>query len=131
MSEGTAPHLLLVEDSDTQALVFRRTLESFGFTVDRTRTAEDALVTLNEALPDLLVVDYRLPGMNGDDLVPILRQTGHTRTLPIIMLTSDEATEVERQGLDSGANAYVPKASGPQLLVSRMRSLRVAGAVAR
>jgi two-component system NtrC family sensor kinase len=117
------PHLLLVEDSDTQALVFRRTLEGFGFTVDRTRTAEDALVTLNEALPDLLVVDYRLPGMNGDELVRILRQTGHTRTLPIIMLTSDAASEVERQGLDSGANAYVPKASGPQLLVSRMRSL--------
>nr|WP_274615658.1 ATP-binding protein [Sphingomonas sp. ACRSK] len=114
---------MLVEDSDTQALVFRRTLEGFGFTVDRTRTAEDALVSLNEALPDLLVVDYRLPGMNGDELVRILRQTGHTRTLPIIMLTSDEASEVERQGLDSGANAYVPKASGPQLLVSRMRSL--------
>lgn len=123
MSEDASPHLLLVEDSDTQALVFRRTLEGFGFTVDRTRTAEDALVSLNEALPDLLVVDYRLPGMNGDELVRILRQTGHTRTLPIIMLTSDEASEVERQGLDSGANAYVPKASGPQLLVSRMRSL--------
>ncbi|MFV0624587.1 ATP-binding protein [Sphingomonas sp. ac-8] len=123
MSDEAAPHLLLVEDSDTQALVFRRTLEGFGFTVDRTRTAEDALVSLNEALPDLLVVDYRLPGMNGDELVRILRQTGHTRTLPIIMLTSDSASEVERQGLDSGANAYVPKASGPQLLVSRMRSL--------
>jgi two-component system NtrC family sensor kinase len=123
VTEDPAPHLLLVEDSDTQALVFRRTLEGFGFTVDRTRTAEDALVSLNEALPDLLVVDYRLPGMNGDELVRILRQTGHTRTLPIIMLTSDAASEVERQGLDSGANAYVPKASGPQLLVSRMRSL--------
>jgi two-component system NtrC family sensor kinase len=123
VTDEASPHLLLVEDSDTQALVFRRTLEGFGFTVDRTRTAEDALVTLNEALPDLLVVDYRLPGMNGDELVRILRQTGHTRTLPIIMLTSDAASEVERQGLDSGANAYVPKASGPQLLVSRMRSL--------
>lgn len=123
MTEDATPHLLLVEDSDTQALVFRRTLEGFGFTVDRTRTAEDALVSLNESLPDLLVVDYRLPGMNGDELVRILRQTGHTRTLPIIMLTSDGASEVERQGLDSGANAYVPKASGPQLLVSRMRSL--------
>ncbi|WP_114953452.1 response regulator [Sphingosinicella terrae] len=123
MTAGPVPRLLLVEDSDTQALQFRRSIEPQGFSVARTRTAEEALEQLNENLPDLLVVDYRLPGMNGDELVRIVRQTGRTRTLPILMLTGDAGSETERQGLDSGANAYVPKGGGADLLVSRMRAL--------
>ncbi|PXA90526.1 hybrid sensor histidine kinase/response regulator [Nostoc sp. 3335mG] len=115
--------ILLVEDSDTQALQLRRMFERAGFRVDRTRDAESALATLNEARPDLLVVDYRLPGMNGDELVRIVRQTGTTRTLPVMMLTGDDASDIERQGLDSGANAYVPKRGGGELILSRIRSL--------
>ncbi|MGN7160311.1 response regulator [Sphingomonas sp. SAFR-052] len=115
--------ILLVEDSETQALQLRRMFERAGFRVERTRDAESALATLNDARPDLLVVDYRLPGMNGDELVRIVRQTGATRTLPVLMLTGDDASEVERQGLDSGANAYVPKRGGGELIVSRIRAL--------
>lgn len=106
--------ILLIEDSDTQALQLRRMFERAGFRIDRTRDAETALETLNHSRPDLLVVDYRLPGMNGDELVRIVRQTGATRTLPILMLTGDDASDVERQGLDSGANAYVPKRGGAE-----------------
>ncbi|KQN72156.1 response regulator [Sphingomonas sp. Leaf62] len=115
--------ILLVEDSETQALQLRRMFERAGLRVQRTRDAETALATLNDARPDLLVVDYRLPGMNGDELVRIVRQTGATRTLPVLMLTGDDASEVERQGLDSGANAYVPKRGGGELIVSRIRAL--------
>ena len=121
MMEGAS--ILLVEDSETQALQLRRMFERAGLRVARTRDAETALATLNDARPDLLVVDYRLPGMNGDELVRIVRQTGATRTLPVLMLTGDDASEVERQGLDSGANAYVPKRGGGELIVSRIRAL--------
>jgi two-component system NtrC family sensor kinase len=115
--------ILLVEDSDTQALQMRRMFEQAGLRVDRTRDAETALATLNMTRPDLLVVDYRLPGMNGDELVRIVRQTSATRTLPVLMLTGSDASEIERQGLDSGANAYVPKNGGGELIVSRVRAL--------
>lgn len=121
MSEDAA--ILLIEDSDTQALQLRRMFERAGFRIDRTRDAETALETLNHSRPDLLIVDYRLPGMNGDELVRIVRQTGATRTLPILMLTGDDASDVERQGLDSGANAYVPKRGGAELILSRVRAL--------
>lgn len=121
MSDDAA--ILLIEDSDTQALQLRRMFERAGFRIDRTRDAESALETLNHGRPDLLVVDYRLPGMNGDELVRIVRQTNATRTLPILMLTGDDASDVERQGLDSGANAYVPKSGGGELIVSRVRAL--------
>ncbi len=121
MSDGAS--ILLVEDSDTQALQLRRIFERAGFRVRRTRDAEAALSDLNAVLPDMLVVDYRLPGMNGDELVRIVRQTSATRTLPVLMLTGDDGSAIERQGLDSGANAYVPKHGGADLITSRMRAL--------
>lgn len=121
MIEGAT--ILLVEDSDTQALHLRRMLEGNRLVVSRARDAEEGLAILNTTLPELLVVDYRLPGMNGDELVRIIRQTSATRTLPILMLTGDDGSEVERQGLDSGANAYVPKRGGSELILSRVRSL--------
>lgn len=117
------PRILLVEDSDTQALQFQHLVGRQGFAIERAASAEDALAMLNAELPDLLVVDYRLPGMNGDELVRMVRQSAATRTLPILMLTGDAASEVERQGLDSGANVYVPKTSGTEIVVSRMRAL--------
>lgn len=117
------PRILLVEDSDTQALQFQHLVGREGFAIERAASAEAALAMLNARAPDLLVVDYRLPGMNGDELVRMVRQSAATRTLPILMLTGDAASEVERQGLDSGANAYVPKTGGTQIVVSRMRAL--------
>lgn len=117
------PRILLVEDSDTQALQFQHLVGREGFAIERAASAEDALAILNARVPDLLVVDYRLPGMNGDELVRMVRQSAATRTLPILMLTGDAASEVERQGLDSGANAYVPKTGGTEIVVSRMRAL--------
>ncbi|MEP9402149.1 ATP-binding protein [Sphingomonas silueang] len=121
MSDGAS--ILLVEDSETQALQLRRMFERAGLRVERTRDAEAALGVLASHRPDLLVVDYRLPGMNGDELVRIVRQTSATRALPVLMLTGDDASEIERQGLDSGANAYVPKGGGGELIVSRIRAL--------
>ncbi len=123
MTETIGARLLLVEDSETQALQVRLMLEAERFRVDRTRTAEEALDRLNDSVPDLMLVDYRLPGMNGDELVRLVRQMGRTRTLPVVMLTDDSAGDTERQGLDSGASAYVPKSGDPKLLVSRIRAL--------
>ncbi|TAN50665.1 MAG: response regulator, partial [Betaproteobacteria bacterium] len=59
--------ILVVEDSATQALRIRQALEQAGFAVDCAPTAEAAFASLNQALPDLVVTDYRLPGMLGDE----------------------------------------------------------------
>lgn len=104
---GPAPHILLVEDSETQALELRLLLEQNGFAVARAATAEAALDHLNRELPDLVVADYHLPGMNGDELTRQMRLSLRTRALPLLMLTG--AREGERQGLESGADAYVAK----------------------
>ncbi|MCJ2110446.1 response regulator [Methylobacterium sp. E-025] len=116
-----AARILLVEDSETQALELRLLLESHGFQVERCPTAEAALDHLNHGLPDLVVADYHLPGMNGDELTRQLRLSLRTRALPLLMLTG--ARDGERQGLESGADAYVAKSGDRDLLILRIRAL--------
>lgn len=119
---GAAPErILLVEDSETQALELRLFLEGQGFSVERCATAEAALDRLNDSLPDLVVADFHLPGMKGDEFTRQLRLSLRTRALPLLMLTG--ARDGERQGLESGADAYVAKSADRDLLVLRIRAL--------
>lgn len=115
--------LLLVEDSDTQALQMRHMLMREHFAVERVATAEAALEALNGPLPDLVIADFHLPGMNGDELARRIRLNGRTRTIPVLMLTEAREHGVERQGLESGADAYVAKSAGPAPLLLRLRAL--------
>ncbi|MBZ6077784.1 response regulator [Microvirga puerhi] len=124
MSDGPASptaRILLVEDSETQALQLRHMLQTNGFAVDWQATAEAALDTLNTGLPDLVIADYHLPGMNGDELSRQMRLNVRTRAIPVIMLTEERA--VERQGLESGADAYISKAAEQDLIILRIRAL--------
>ncbi|MFD2262981.1 response regulator [Lacibacterium aquatile] len=118
-----AARILVVEDSETQALQIRSQLEAQGFNVTTVPSAEGALARLNDRLPDLLIVDLHLPGMNGDEFVRQLRLNGGTRALPVLMLTGANEREQERLGLESGADAYVAKSADWDLIVLRMRAL--------
>ena len=119
----TAPaQILLVEDSETQALELRLFLEANGFAVERCASAEGALDHLNRAQPDLVVADYHLPGMNGDELIRQMRLSLRTRALPVLMLTGGGGGG-ERQGLESGADAYLPKSADRDLMILRIRAL--------
>lgn len=115
--------ILLVEDSDTQALQLRRMLERQGFAVTRAATAEAALDGLNEGLPDLVIADYHLPGINGDEFSRRIRMNLRTRAIPVLMLTNAREQDLERQGLESGADAYVSKAAGQEVILLRLRAL--------
>ncbi|KAB8124756.1 response regulator [Komagataeibacter medellinensis] len=115
--------LLLVEDSDTQALRIRRMLEGHGFHVHRVASGEEALDTLDARLPGLVIADYHLPGMNGGQLARQLRMNAVTRTIPVLILTEGIEPGLEREGLESGADAYIPKSSDPTLIVFRIRAL--------
>ncbi|MCJ2024285.1 response regulator [Methylobacterium sp. J-067] len=118
---GEPARILLVEDSETQALELRLFLEANGFGVSRCASAETALDALNEAQPDLVVADYHLPGMNGDELIRQMRLSLRTRALPVLMLTGGNGGE--RQGLESGADAYLPKSADRDLMILRIRAL--------
>ncbi|GAB0114760.1 response regulator [Acidisoma sp. C75] len=115
--------LLVVEDSETQAILIRRMLEGHGFQVERAASAEAALDQLNARLPDLIIADFHLPGMSGGELSRQLRLNARTRSIPLLMLTEASAAETEREGLESGADAYVSKGADPDFMILRIRAL--------
>jgi two-component system NtrC family sensor kinase len=115
--------ILIVEDSETQALQLRDLLEEEGWEVVRASTAESALEDLNRHLPSLIIADYHLPGMRGDELCRRVRMNVDTRGIPILMLTAEEAFDSELTGLDSGADDYVSKTVAHDILLLRVRAL--------
>src|SRR6202171_3580868 len=114
--------VMVVENSETQAFRVRLLLEPEGYQVSIAATAEAALGELNRSLPDLIVVDYYLPGMRGDDLWRRVRMNLNTRGIPILVLTS-EGADAEMQGLDSCADDYVSKSENTDILLLRIRAL--------
>jgi len=118
-----APHILVVEDSETQALQLRYLLEKEGWRVTCAATGEAALEELNSLLPALIIVDFHLPGIRGDELCRRIRLNLATRGVPILMLTGDDAAGNEPAGLDSGADDYVSKFVSREILMLRVRTL--------
>lgn len=122
-------HIMLVEDSRTQAEYLTGLLHGEGWQVSHSVTGEAALDRLSEERPDLVVVDYHLPGIGGDEFCRKLRMNVNTRGLPVLMLTMDHAIESETHSLESGADDYLPKSVEPGVLLVRVRALlRKAGA---
>src|ERR1017187_851382 len=115
--------ILIVEDSETQALQLTWLLQEEGWHVIRASTGESALEELNHHLPALIIVDYHLPGILGDELCRRVRMNVNTRSIPILMLTGDESSGSEPAGLDSGADGYVSKSVAPEILLLRVRAL--------
>ncbi len=120
---GTAPHILVVEDEQALGLLLSYNLEAEGFTVERVERGDEAELRLNEAAPDLVILDWMLPGVSGLEICRRLRARETTRTLPVIMLTA-RGEEAERvRGLSVGADDYVVKPFSVPELMARVRSL--------
>ena len=122
-SAGAAPHILVVEDEQSLALLLSYNLEAEGFTVDRVERGDEAELRLTEVPPDLVILDWMLPGVSGLEICRRLRAREATRTLPVIMLTA-RGEEGERvRGLSVGADDYVVKPFSVPELMARVRAL--------
>lgn len=115
--------IMVVEDSETQALKMRYVLEAEGWEVISASSAEMCLDSLNRAVPDLILVDYHLPGIRGDELCRRIRMNVNTRGIPVLMLTVEENHGAELHGLESGADDYVSKSVDAEILLARIRAL--------
>jgi len=115
--------ILVVEDSQTQAFKMRLLLADQGWRVSIAGSAESALAMIGEPLPDLIVVDYNLPGMRGDEFCRRIRMHMNTRGIPILMMTSSAPETVEISSLESGADDYISKSESPEILLLRIRAL--------
>ncbi len=116
-------NILVVEDEvDIQEIVSYN-LEKAGFTVASVDSGEAALQLIRKELPDLVVLDLMLPGMDGLEVCRLLKQDASTRDLPILMLTA-RAEEVDRVvGLELGADDYVVKPFSARELTLRIQAI--------
>ena len=117
------PTILVVEDEPAIQELVTVNLKHAGFLVVRASSAEEAESALRAALPDLILLDWMLPGQSGVALAKRLRAAERTRELPIIMLTARVHEEDKVQGLEAGADDYVTKPFSPKELVARVRAV--------
>lgn len=115
--------ILVVEDEPAIQELVAINLRHADFLVVRAASAEEAEAAIRVALPDLVVLDWMLPGQSGVALARKLRADERTRELPIIMLTARVHDEDKVQGLEAGADDYVTKPFSPKELVARVRAL--------
>ena len=117
------PYVLVVEDEDALASLLQYNLDKEGYRVAIATDGEEALMQIDEQLPDLVVLDWMLPKVSGVEVCRRLRARPETRNLPIIMLTA-RGEETDRiRGLDTGADDYVVKPFSMVELAARIRAV--------
>ncbi|MEL6799264.1 MAG: phosphate regulon transcriptional regulator PhoB [Pseudomonadota bacterium] len=116
------PTVLVVEDEPAQREVLAYNLEAEGFAVSRAETGDEALLLLKEDAPDIIVLDWMLPGVSGIEVCRQVKSRADTRGIPVIMLSA-RSEEVDRvRGLETGADDYVIKPYSVVELMARVRS---------
>jgi len=120
---GMAPTITVVEDEEALSVLLRYNLEAEGYEVDTVFRGDEAELKLQERLPDLLILDWMLPGLSGIELCRRLRVREESERLPIIMLTARGEESERVRGLATGADDYVVKPFSTPELMARVRAL--------
>lgn len=117
------PTVMVVEDEEPLVLLLRYNLEAEGYLVESVSRGDEAELRLQEQLPDVLILDWMLPGLSGIELCRRIRSRPASQHLPIIMLTA-RGEETERiRGLATGADDYVTKPFSTPELLARIRAI--------
>lgn len=118
-----AAKILLVEDEPAiqELLVFN--IKQCGYNAIQASDASEALTHIARELPDLILLDWMLPGISGIELARRLRADQRTRNIPIIMLTARTDERDKIHGLESGADDYITKPFSPRELMARIRAV--------
>ena len=117
------PTILVVEDEAAIREMLNFSLGRAGFAVHEAADARQAQDMINQQVPDLILLDWMLPGTSGVDLAHKLRHNTRTRELPIILLTARGEEENKIKGLEAGADDYVTKPFSTQELIARIRAV--------
>src|SRR5215210_1150607 len=118
-----ALRILIAEDEEPLTLLLRYNLEAEGYAVDSVARGDEAELRLREAVPDLVLLDWMLPGLSGIELCRRIRLRRETERLPVIMLTARGEEGDRVRGLATGADDYISKPFSVPELLARVRAL--------
>lgn len=118
-----ATNILIVEDEAAIREMVRFALERAGFSCREASDGEKALLTIADRRPDLVLLDWMMPGINGIDLARRLKREDATKEMPLIMLTARGEEDDRIRGLEVGADDYIAKPFSPRELIARIRAV--------
>jgi len=114
--------IYLVEDDENMREFMRYVLQSAGFTVACFEHGEDFLLHAKKRIPNLILLDIILPGLNGLDLIKMIRSSERLKNIPVIFVTARDTEMDIVQGLDLGADDYITKPFATLELVARIKA---------
>jgi two-component system cell cycle response regulator DivK len=112
--------ILVVEDNQLSSKLLKQLLTAHGYEVSESLEGLQALDLARAEQPDLILMDIRLPDINGLEVTRLLKQDDQTKTIPIIAVTAFASPDYEKRGLESGCDAYIPK---PIILAKFLRTI--------
>ena len=119
----TLAKVMIVEDEDALVTLLTYNLEAEGYEVIATKSGDDAMLLIREEKPDLVVLDWMLPGLAGIEICRQIRAGNETRGIPVIMLTARGEEGDRLRGLSTGADDYMVKPFSVAELLARIKAL--------
>ena len=121
--DNALPTILLVEDFDDTRLMMKMWLTKNGYRVVEAETGEQAISLAQRELPDLIIMDVMMPGMNGLDATQRIREYQALRRTPIVAVSAYGADEYRALAIDAGCDEYVSTPFDPNALAELIQSL--------
>lgn len=121
--EGNTPKILIVDDEAYMQCLIQHHLTRAGFEVLKASTGKEAIQMAEENIPDLVIMDYMLPQMNGLDVLQHLKGNRNTSHIPIIMMTANSFMVSQEEAESSGAAMFCTKPFSPTQLVQIIKRL--------
>jgi serine phosphatase RsbU (regulator of sigma subunit) len=117
------PRIVIIDDNANDLAVTRRLLERRNFDVTTAQSGEEGLRLAEQVMPEAIVVDYRMPAMDGFEVARRVKADPHLSTIPVLMLTGADSPKYVVEGLSAGADDFVTKGSDIEILVARLHTL--------
>lgn len=115
--------IVIIDDNANDLQVTRRFLERRGYDAVTALSGEEGLQAARQFLPDAIIVDYRMPGMDGFEVTRQLKADPMLQTIPVLMLTGSDSAEHVVEGLGAGAEDFVTKGADAEVIHARLRAL--------
>jgi two-component system chemotaxis response regulator CheY len=116
--------ILIVDDSKTMQLLIEKTLKEIGYNdLLICDSAKSALGILQNEKPDLILLDWHMPEMNGLEFLKKLKSDNELKSIPVILLTVEDETENVSKAIESGAEGYILKPINKELLLTRLKDI--------
>jgi serine phosphatase RsbU (regulator of sigma subunit) len=115
--------IVVIDDNENDLQVTKRLLDRRGYDAVPAQSGEEGLRLAYQLLPDAIIVDYRMPGMDGFEVTRRIKADPQLQTIPVLMLTGSDSAAHVVEGLGAGAEDFVTKGSDIEVVVARLRAL--------